>query len=967
MAGGLTPQRVERMADEGLLAQLGVPSSGLAGMLVETLPTGSRLVVRWRDASGREGNAATAGAAHLMDRSARLLAGETIAAASDEILETWTADDETRIAIAAALAESLPAASQQAWLALVRRTVSATLASIRAQARIESLQKSERLQQALYEIADLAGSGLEMEDMLRRIHSVVGRLMYARNFYIVLYDDAARALRFLYFADQIDAFKSEPDRAIPIDDMPSSLTVGLLLHGEPLRGPSEEIRNKLGIPRDPEHGPDSEDWLGVLMRREGRVSGAIVVQSYDHPASYSDEDRVLLEFVAQHIQTALDRKHAQVELERRVGERTRELQRANEELQAEIIERQRGEELQRALFKIAEFTATTDSLERFYAQAHAVVDELLYARNFYIAMLSADGRHLEFPYSVDERESHRQTRRLASGLTEYVLATAQPLLAHRTDIAALEASGKVRSFGEQAYCWLGVPLFRGETVVGVITVQSYQEGISFTLRDQELLTFVAHQIGSGLQRKLAQDDLKAAHLELEQRVDERTRELEESNHKLLSQIGERLRAERRLTHQALHDALTGLPNRAHLLDRMNEAIARVHDDPAFKFAVLFLDLDRFKLVNDSVGHASGDEMLVEAGSRIVSAVRPDDVVARLGGDEFAVLVEGVDSVEGAEKLAARILRALGAPVWIAGRELFPAASLGIAMWQPRYRSGEELLRDADAAMYRAKALGRGRSAVFDEHMREHAMRLLDLEADLRRAINRDDFEPWYQPIVRLSDNKVIGHEALLRWNHEQRGVLVPGDFMGLGEDSGLIEQVDWMLYQQVAMELAAGGEGYVSVNVSPRHFRSADFADRLLRMLDVCGADSRRLRIEITEVALLDDAPRALRMLRTLRDHGVLAQLDDFGTGFSALSYLHNFPIATLKIDRSFVAGLHGESSPESMAVTRAILALASALGIETIGEGIETDAQRLALRDLGCEYGQGYLFGHPVPAPQRG
>lgn len=955
------------MADEGLLAQLGVPSSGLAGMLVETLPTGSRLVVRWRDASGREGNAATAGAAHLMDRSARLLAGETIAAASDEILETWTADDETRIAIAAALAESLPAASQQAWLALVRRTVSATLASIRAQARIESLQKSERLQQALYEIADLAGSGLEMEDMLRRIHSVVGRLMYARNFYIVLYDDAARALRFLYFADQIDAFKSEPDRAIPIDDMPSSLTVGLLLHGEPLRGPSEEIRNKLGIPRDPEHGPDSEDWLGVLMRREGRVSGAIVVQSYDHPASYSDEDRVLLEFVAQHIQTALDRKHAQVELERRVGERTRELQRANEELQAEIIERQRGEELQRALFKIAEFTATTDSLERFYAQAHAVVDELLYARNFYIAMLSADGRHLEFPYSVDERESHRQTRRLASGLTEYVLATAQPLLAHRTDIAALEASGKVRSFGEQAYCWLGVPLFRGETVVGVITVQSYQEGISFTLRDQELLTFVAHQIGSGLQRKLAQDDLKAAHLELEQRVDERTRELEESNHKLLSQIGERLRAERRLTHQALHDALTGLPNRAHLLDRMNEAIARVHDDPAFKFAVLFLDLDRFKLVNDSVGHASGDEMLVEAGSRIVSAVRPDDVVARLGGDEFAVLVEGVDSVEGAEKLAARILRALGAPVWIAGRELFPAASLGIAMWQPRYRSGEELLRDADAAMYRAKALGRGRSAVFDEHMREHAMRLLDLEADLRRAINRDDFEPWYQPIVRLSDNKVIGHEALLRWNHEQRGVLVPGDFMGLGEDSGLIEQVDWMLYQQVAMELAAGGEGYVSVNVSPRHFRSADFADRLLRMLDVCGADSRRLRIEITEVALLDDAPRALRMLRTLRDHGVLAQLDDFGTGFSALSYLHNFPIATLKIDRSFVAGLHGESSPESMAVTRAILALASALGIETIGEGIETDAQRLALRDLGCEYGQGYLFGHPVPAPQRG
>jgi diguanylate cyclase (GGDEF)-like protein len=961
-AGG----QVERMADEGLLAQLGMPAAGMAGMLVETLPTGSQLVVRWRDAGGHEGNAAAGGTSRLLDRSARLLAGEALSADSDEILESWVADDETRIAIAADLAAALPAASRQAWLALARRTVSATLASIRAQTRIESLKKSERLQQALYEIADLAGSGLEMADMLRRIHAVVGGLMYAQNFYIVRYDDVARTLRFLYFADQVDVFKSEPDRVIRLDDMPSSLTVGLLLHGEPLRGPSRQLRHKLGVPRDPQHGPDSEDWLGVLMHREGRVSGAIVVQSYDHPASYSDEDRALLEFVAQHIQTALDRKYAQVELERRVGERTRELQHANEELQAEIVERQRSEELQRALFRIAELTVTTDSLEHFYAQAHAVVDELLYARNFYIALLSADGRRLEFPYSVDERQSARKPRRLSSGLTEYVLTTGQPLRVRREDIAALEAQGKVRSFGEQAYCWLGVPLSRGDAVVGVIAVQSYQEGIGFTSRDQELLTFVAHQIGSGLMRKQAQDSLLAAHLELEQRVEERTRELEESNRKLLAQIGERLRAERRLTHQALHDALTGLPNRAHLLGRMNEAIARAVDDPGFKFAVLFLDLDRFKLVNDSVGHASGDEMLVEAGSRIVSAVRPDDVVARLGGDEFAVLVEDVDSVDAAENLAARILQALGAPVWIAGRELFPAASLGIAMWQPRYRSGEELLRDADAAMYRAKAQGRGRSAVFDEPMREHAMHLLDLEADLRRAINRDDFEPWYQPIVRLSDNVVVGYEALLRWKHEQRGVLAPGDFMGMGEDSGLIEQVDWTLYQQVAMELVAGGEGYVSVNVSPRHFRSPDFADRLLRMLDVCGADSRRLRIEITEVALLDDAPRALRMLRTLRDHGVLAQLDDFGTGFSALSYLHNFPIATLKIDRSFVAGLHGASSPESMAVTRAILALASALGIETIGEGIETDAQRLVLRDLGCEYGQGYLFGQPEPSAPR-
>jgi len=264
-------------------------------------------------------------------------------------------------------------------------------------------------------------------------------------------------------------------------------------------------------------------------------------------------------------------------------------------------------------------------------------------------------------------------------------------------------------------------------------------------------------------------------------------------------------------------------------------------------------------------------------------------------------------------------------------------------------------------MYRAKSAGRDRCAVFDEAMREEALRILDLEADLRRAINSDDFVAHYQPIVRLSDRRVIGHEALLRWQHERRGLLAPGEFIGLGEDSGLIEEVDWLMYARVARRLAREEHGYISVNVSPRHFLSADFADRLLRILDQAGADPHRLRIEITEGALLDDTARALRMLRTLRSNGVLAQLDDFGTGFSALSYLHRFPLECLKIDRSFVAGLVGDTRPESMAVVRAIQALAGSLGIHTIAEGVETEAQRIILRELGCQHGQGYLFGKPA------
>ncbi|RZA18497.1 MAG: EAL domain-containing protein [Lysobacteraceae bacterium] len=830
-----------------------------------------------------------------------------------------------------------------------------------AEQRIESLRRNERLQLALYEIADLAGGSLDMQDMLRRIHAIVGELMYAENFYIVLYDDARQKMRFLYFVDKLDSFVNDPDAELDFDQAEANLTVTLLRGGVAMRGPSRDLRELHDIPHEDSNGPDSADWMGVPMLRDDLVAGGIVVQSYERPAMYSEEERVLLAYVAQHILTALDRHHAREQLEHRVEERTRELKQANIDLQAEVVERQRSQELQRALFRIAELSMTSETLERFYAEIHRVVGGLLYARNFYIAMLSADSSMLEFPYSVDERDAVRRPRKVSKGLTEFVLHSGKALLADRVRIGQLEAAGKVRSIGTLAHCWLGVPLLHDDRVVGVIAVQSYSPEIGFSSRDQELLTFVAYHIGSGLARKQAQDKLVQAHAGLEQRVSERTRELAEANAELVEQMGERMRAERKLTYQATHDGLTGLPNRVQLLERLARAIGNARGDAAACFAVLFLDLDRFKLVNDSVGHAVGDELLVEAGRRIVGTVRGNDVVSRLGGDEFAILAEGLDGPAMAEELGRRVLAALGAPIWIAGRELFPTASIGIAMWHPRYNYGEEMLRDADAAMYRAKGEGRDRCALFDEMMREEATRTLDLEADLRRAINSDAFEPHYQPIVRMKDAVVVGQEALLRWRHEQRGLLAPGEFLDVGEESGLIEQVDWLMYARVIADMA-GTEtpGYVAINVSPRHFRSPDFAVRLLGLLDAAAVAPSRLRIEITEVALLDDAPRISQSLNMLRERGVLAQLDDFGTGFSALSYLHRFPIAALKIDRSFVADLNGDARAESVAVIRAIVALAGSLGIEIIAEGVETLSQRERLLELGCTYAQGFLYGRP-------
>ncbi|HEV8694431.1 MAG TPA: diguanylate cyclase, partial [Lysobacter sp.] len=700
----------------------------LASALRQGLPAGSQVLVRWRDHVGSPGfsltDAVPVRLTHLAEQ--LMLSG----AAASEDLHTlavaWDGDGDLRAVIVAQVHESLAPAARRGWLAMAQLLVAAHLSAVEAQARAELLEKSERLQQALYEIADLAGSDLEMADMLRRIHAVVAGLMYAENFYIVLYDDVHDSLRFLYFADRRDPYVADPSLEIAAVDISNSMTLALLRHGEPLRGPSDELRAQFGVMRDIVHGPDSEDWLGVPMRRDDRVCGAVVVQSYDRPGVYRDEERALLSYVAQHILTALDRRQARDELELRVEERTRALQHSNRDLQAEIVERQRGERLQRALFRIAELSITSETLERFYTQVHDVVGELLYARNFYIALVSEDGMMIEFPYSIDERDVTRQTRQFARGLTEYVISEGRALLADRSVIQNLENQGKVRSLGTLAHCWLGVPLFRDEMVVGVIAVQSYSPAISFTTRDQELLTFVAHHIGAGLARKQAQDRLLLAHGELEQRVTSRTRELAEANAELLSQIGERLRAEQQLTYQARHDALTGLPNRSQLLERLSAAIARAQAETLQghaprQFAVLFLDLDRFKLVNDSVGHSAGDDLLIEAGRRIVATVRGGDTVARLGGDEFAILITDVEGLHIAEDLARRVLVALGEPFWVAGREVFPSASVGIAAWNPRYQNGAELLRDADAAMYRAKASGRSGCAVFDEAMREEAM------------------------------------------------------------------------------------------------------------------------------------------------------------------------------------------------------------------------------------------------------
>jgi diguanylate cyclase (GGDEF)-like protein len=669
----------------------------------------------------------------------------------------------------------------------------------------------------------------------------------------------------------------------------------------------------------------------------------------------------LLGFVSQHILTALERKQSQEELERRVEERTHQLAETNETLRQEVIERERGERLQSALYQIAALASTDESSERFFAHVHAIVSELINADNFYISLLSDDGGTLEFPYRVDQKDEYTPSRPLGRGLTEYTLRSGRAQLVDGSDAArALVEAGEidVSYIDSPTACWLGVPLIGGEGSLGVVAVQSYTPEVRYNPRDAELLTFVSYQLASSIQRRRAAEALVQSNVRLEERVEERTLELRE-------QIAVREQVEAQLKHQVMHDPLTGLPNRLYLRDRIERAIAGVRRNEKRQFALLYLDVDRFKVINDSLGHLAGDHVLQEVSRRLGECVREPDVVARLSGDEFALLLEDAPIPQTACKVAQRVLEALQKPLLIQDHELQPSASIGIAIGDQRYHATDELLRDADIALYRAKSAGRQRFVLFDESLQRSAMDVLGVEHELRSALAAGQFEPYFQPLVRLADATTVGYEALVRWNHPQRGVLAPGDFLRVAEDSGQIEAIDWQMYRLacVAGSSLVRDGGFITINISPRHFQNEDFDARLLAVAAETGFDPARLRIEVTEGTLLGDPTAVAKVLQRLREACIEAALDDFGTGYSSLSHVDRFPLKMIKIDHSFISPLGQDDAPRSLAVIGAILALARSLGLEVVAEGIETQQQLRILREMGCLYGQGYLFGRPQPA----
>jgi len=594
-------------------------------------------------------------------------------------------------------------------LSLVSLRCESMLDTERLRLDVERLARAERLQRALFAISDCASSDRETADVLRELHQIVGRLMYAKNFFIVRYTSEPETMRFIYFADSQDNRVWDPNEVFDAGLFSGSLTLAMLRKGMPIHGHGDTLREQLRIVRDDVVGPKSEDWLGVPMIENGIVRGAVVVQSYDPALRYSYDDQTLLAYVAQNILTALARREAAEEMERRVAERTLALR-------LEISERQRGERLQAALFRIAEVANSSETMGGFYASIHAIVGELLDARNFYIGLLTDNDTALEFPFSVDEHHARFETRKLGHGLSEYVLRTGKPLLLDESSHAQLVAAEEVQAIGAKATCWLGVPLLMAGKAVGLIAVQSYTPDHMYTTRDEELLSFVSFHIANALERRQASEALHTANVQLE----------------VASQT----------------DPLTGLHNRRYLTGQIPVDLAfydREHartgtSEHALVFAIV--DIDHFKRINDSYGHRAGDQVLQKFAQALNGLVQAGDYIVRWGGEEFLLVFRPMPR-ETVPSLGERIRSKIAGQVFDVGDglRLRLTCSVGVAEY-PLFRDGqhplgwEQTVELADAALYWVKNNGRnGWAALRPTEHSERTSLLQSLQAGAQALID----------------------------------------------------------------------------------------------------------------------------------------------------------------------------------------------------------------------------------------
>jgi len=842
-------------------------------------------------------------------------------------------------------------------------TQNATTAKAIAQVRrlkalLDKYRRAYAVQQALLNLSELASTLSDMAEFYPRIHSLLNSHLTADNCYVVLLDPQTGRFSLEYHADEKDLVDIGE---VQSDEFARGLTGYVVRSGKPLLCDPACFRRLLDAGEIEMQGTPSLHWLGVPLKRGQQVIGVMAVQIYQSGRLYQQHDVELLTELTVHTVTAIDRVRSRELLEQTVRERTRQLQNINHSLQREIRERSNAEQLQAALYEISELTSTDMEMAAFYRQVHQILSKLMPADNCYIALLDESGKSLSFPFYADQFSPPAPQRPLRRGFTEYVLRVGEARLINHELAELLVNQGEVirlvqdaaGSAVPNATSWLGAPLLIEQQALGVIAVQSYQQDYLYSDNELHILKFVSEHIAVAIQRKLNQAQQKQHQDDLERKIFERTRELRQTNLFLRLQVEERKKAEEKLFFEANHDALTGLANRQMFMLQLRQKLALRSRDANLRFAVLFIDLDRFKLINDTMGHHAGDAFLIEISKRLLSTVREHDLVARQGGDEFVVLLSQLQEDSDAEDVADRIIEAVRQPMTLDGQQLYSGASVGIVHYHASYQQADAMLRDADAAMYQAKSLGRNRFVIFTESMRQQLLQELSLEQALHQAVTDRQFGVVYEPIVCSEKQHVLGFAARMQC---QRQEFTDADqIYRQAEQAGVLPQIELQLLEQVLQLLASQYEpALICLPLSAQHLSNPQQFEKLQKLLQQKSHLLHRLSLGFSESALLRLTTPALACLHNLKRLGVRLSLENLGADLLPVGLLSQYSFDFVRLDAQFCRSVARQSQKRPL--LDIVLQLALLYKFRLIADGVDDEQIRAQLTDAGCCYLQGKL-----------
>ncbi|PKG75267.1 bifunctional diguanylate cyclase/phosphodiesterase [Shewanella sp. GutCb] len=830
-------------------------------------------------------------------------------------------------------------------------------------------KRAEITQNALLDISNLAASVSTPEEFYSSLHQSLKKLIAADNFFIATLNPVTGRIEIPFFADEKDR---HPQDCYPDEDLSEMLYSGLtgyVLKTEQALVCNNDTYQQLVnsnaiIPR----GSNCHLWVGVPIRSAECTTGVLVVQSYDSNIHYGDIEVELMNFISHHISAVVERLQYQEQLELAIETRTKELSIAYNKLKLEVYERRRAERLQQSLFEIADLaTSNIDSLE-FYEELHRVISHLIPINNCFISLLNEERNTLSFPYFVSQFDlPSPKPRAVSDGLTEYILLNHKPRLLERSDIDALIQSGELYCEApelndtQEINQWIGLPLLIHGKVSGSLTIYSYSYSQNYQEKDLELLTFVSQHIATAIEKKLSSESLQLSYEQLEEKVHERTQALACVNEDLEQEIHQRKRIERQLVHDAKHDNLTGLPNRAMFMERLSQTIKHVRRHTLDKFAVLFIDMDRFKLLNDTLGHLEGDRFLIETAKRLHFCIRSNDMLARLGGDEFVILLDSVGNQKDAEDVAERVLVELSHPFTLSNQQVNSSASIGVAMsGSSNSDTSESVLRNADNAMYQAKSKGKGCYVIFDHGNNKQQVQELELENELKMALKKGELQLSYLPIMELDTERVIAFEPRLFWHHPTLGKVKQLQLNNIAEHCNLLIELDNYLLAGInegfqTLEQQFGVDFHLQVSISSQHLNHKHALRSLKNKIKQCGFDLSKLTLFFNEKSFVQNTNNHINAFEILSSLNVQLGIEAYGSAHSAISSLTFLPIQSLKLDPSYATHLESE---QYLKLIKAYYCAARALELEIFAVGICSKAHCQVLSEIGFKKGQGIALG---------